>query len=271
MRILNVIVFYNNREEIERYIKRLFQISQSQVDVAVVVNSDTSNESCDMLNSLKNNGIESVYLRYFDENVGYLNALLKEIQLVDIGKYDYYILSNTDINYCQDNFFDVLKEMKYDAAIGCIAPSVFATKTRSFSNPHYKHRIDKRKLIRLSSIFSHPFIGKLYLRLGDFKSHRTKKTKECSCFVYSPHGCYMIFTKSFINHLVGYEYGAKMYSEESIVGELLLKYDYRCFYDEHLEVEHQENSVTGKIDYKKRFEMWKASIDYLLKHFYQDK
>ena len=268
MKVLNVIIFYNNKNEVEKYITRLHEISNNQVDIALVINADSNNEAVGLVKIMKKRGINNIYIRNFGDNVGYLNSLLNEIKIINLEEYDYYILSNTDINYRQDSFFNLLSEKKYDSSIGCIAPSVFATKTNSYSNPHYAKRIDKKKLIRLSRVFSHPFIARLYLKLANFKASKRKRNKQLSCFVYSPHGCYMIFTRSFISRILEYEYGAKMYSEESVIGELLLKYKFKCFYDACLEVEHQESSVTGRINYKKRFAMWKASIDYLLATFY---
>ena len=78
----------------------------------------------------------------------------------------------------------------------------------------------------------------------------------------------MIFSKSFVSLIRSYRYKALLYSEESCVGELLLRNGLKCYYDSSLEVIHHESIVTGKIDYKKRFALWRESIRVILEEFY---
>ena len=117
-------------------------------------------------------------------------------------------------------------------------------------------------------IYRHPTFGRCYLKLGGIKSRMSKKEKRPSCYVYCPHGCYMIFTREFIKNILGYEYGAILYSEEGAIGELLIKYGFKCFYDETLSVVHFGESVTGKIHSKERFSAWSKSLEYVLEEFY---
>lgn len=267
MKVLNTVVFYENRSEVESYIQEINSIADGMVEIVLVVNSDKNNQVGVMENYLKSKGIECVRVINYGDNVGYFNAMLKTIKIVDIETYDYVILSNTDIHYNQD-FFRKLAKKEYPNDIGCIAPSVFATQSGSYSNPHYSERISKEKLEKLVNIFKHPLFGKWYLKLAGLKARMKKTEKKPSCYVYSPHGCYMIFTKKFIKRVYGYEYGVKMYSEESAVGELLAKKGMRCFYDDSLSVIHQESTVTGKINYKQRFAAWRESLEYIIREFY---
>lgn len=268
MKILNVIVFYNNKEEVKQYIEDSILIANGLLDIAVVVNSDKNNQIDTLLTELDDKTKECIKVYNFNENVGYLNALLKVIQKININDYLYIILSNTDILYSSSNFFTELSQKNYDKHIGCIAPSVFATKSQSYSNPHYINRIPKKSFKKLYLIFKYPHLGMYYLKLAELKAYKKRKIKKQSCMIYSPHGCYMIFTQQFIQKIEGYEYGVKMYSEESCIGELLKRYGYSCKYDSELEIVHQESSVTGKINYKKRFELWRESIKYILDTFY---
>lgn len=268
MKVLNTIVFYENREEVEKYISEVSSIADDLVDIALIVNGDNGKQVSEVEKSLRKKGVTNYQVFDYGENVGYLNAMLKTIKQVDIDSYDYVILSNTDIHYDSNDFFTKLIKKNYLSDIGCIAPCVYSTKNNSYSNPHYSERIPKAKLERLVRIFSYPLLGKWYLRLSGLKAGKNRKEKKPSCYVYSPHGCYMIFTKEFINNINGYEYGVKLYSEESAVGELLIRNGMRCFYDDSLSVIHQESTVTGSIDYRKRFTAWRESLEYILKEFY---
>lgn len=268
MKILNTVVFYENREEVENYISEVAAIAEDMVDIALVVNSDKQNQVRAVEAALRAKSIDCFSVIDYGYNVGYLNTMLKTIKQLDIDKYDYVILSNTDIHYDTKDFFQRLAEKEYPADVGCIAPCVYATQSNSYSNPHYSERIPKAKMERLVSIFKYPLLGKWYLKLAGLKAGKTRTEKKSSCYVYSPHGCYMIFTRDFVKKIYGYEYGVKMYSEESAVGELLMKNGLCCFYDDSISVIHQESSVTGKINYKRRFTAWRESLEYIIKEFY---
>jgi len=268
MKCLNTIVFYDNREEVEKYIMEVNTISNGMVDIILVVNSDKENIVQTMKEDLKLQGVKCFQIVNYGENVGYLNTMLKTIKCRDVECYDYVILSNTDISYETIDFFEKLCANDYSSDIGCIAPSVFVPVENWYSNPHYLYRIPKRKIEKLSNLFSVPQLAKIYLKLSEVKSKAKKTDKKPSCFVYSPHGCYMIFTKEFIKLIRGYEYGVKLYSEESAIGELLLRHGLKCFYDETIQVRHLVSTTTGKMNYKHRFAAWKESLDYILKEFY---
>lgn len=268
MKCLNVIVFYDNQEEVQKYIQEVATIGNDKVDICVVVNSDKYNKVPEMIQNLKKAEISNFKIIDYGENVGYLNTLLKTIKEIEISEYKYYILSNTDIHYLSEDFFEKLLSKKYGEDIACIAPNVYNTCSCSYANPHYIERTSKKKFERLVKIFSYPRIGKLYLQLASMRARGTKDKELPSCYVYSPHGCYMIFSVDFISKLMGYEYGVKMYSEEACIGELLRKYEKKCFYDCEIRVEHEESTVTGKMNYRKRFSEWKKSIQYILDTFY---
>lgn len=268
MKCLNVIIFYDNRIEVESYINEVFSIAKGFVDIILVVNSDRDNQSEEMIKNLIGKGIDCVRVVNFGENVGYLNSMLFTIKDNILDNYKYIILSNTDIRYETKDFFQRLIRTEYPDCVGCIAPSVYSPQSNSYSNPHYTNRVSREKLESLVQIFKHPFLAKIYLRLSAIKAAKTKTEKQDSCYVYSPHGCYMIFTNAFTSALRGYEYGVKMYSEESAIGELLVKYGKKCFYDSDITVVHEESSVTGRMDYNRRFLAWRESIEYILQEFY---
>lgn len=265
--ILNVIIYYDNQEEVESYILSTVLASKGLVDFFLVVNKDEKKLFISMIEKLNDKGVYNLDFCDYHSNIGYLNALLMSLPKIDINKYKYVILSNTDINYRTNNFFDLLISKEYNEDIGCIAPSIYSFANKSYSNPHYTERIPLRKLNRLIWIFSHPHIGSLYLKLASFKASK-RKIEPSSCFIYSPHGCYMIFTKPFIININGYLYGAKMYSEESFIGELLRKNNQKCFYDQELKINHIESTITGKMKNTKRFKYWSESLLYIKNEFY---
>lgn len=265
---LNVVVYYNNEAEVEAYIKNVNNIGEGLVDICVVINSDKKGFANKLITRLKNELSIKIYWINYGKNVGYLNALLITIKNYCFIEYKYYILSNTDICYVTKEFFKILLFSSYKKNIGCIAPSIYSSKTKSFSNPHYMERIPYKKMKRNIFIFSHPFIAKTYLKVAEIKSKILHEIEKESDYVYSPHGCYMIFTQKFISEIKGYEYGVKLYSEESCVGELLRKCNMSCYYDSSIKVLHDESKVTGTISNRKRFSLWTQSLRYIVEKFY---
>lgn len=268
MKCLNIIVFYDNRDEIVHYIEEVNSKNDARdIDIALVINQDCNSECDDMIVELKK-GYNNIIVYNFNMNVGYLNAMLKVLPQIDLEKYKYVVLSNTDIQYNTDHFFEFLLHSNYNADVGCIAPSVYSPKYNSYSNPHYLDRIPKKKMVFLSIIFSNVVFSNMYIKLAQMKSYKVKNKEEESQYVYSPHGCFMIFTTPFVKKINGYIYGAKLYSEESCIGELLLRYNMKCFYDSKLKVIHQESTITGKINYRRKIHYLKESYQYILKEFY---
>ena len=256
-------------DEVKNYIVEAMSIAENLLDIIVVVNSDKKHQLKIMEAELTARRINRFRVIDYGENVGYLNAMLMTIDEMDLSQYGYIVLSNTDIHYETDDFFQRLVLKDYSKAVGCIAPSVFSEQSNCYSNPHYMSRIPKEKIQRNIMIFKHPLLGRLYLKLSGLKARCVYKEKKKSCYVYSPHGCYMIFSRDFIDRIKGYRYGVKLYSEESAIGELLIKNGMKCFYDDSLSVIHQESTVTGTIDYRNRFNAWKESLEYILRQFYQ--
>lgn len=267
-KIMNVIIYYDNYDEVYKYMKEVNSIAFGLVDIVLVVNKDTYCQVPKIVEFWRQQEYDNLKVFNFTENVGYLNALLNTIQMIDLNNYKYFILSNTDIQYVSKDFFQKLMEKSYIENIGCIAPSVYAVNSNSYSNPHYKQRIPLQKINRLIWIFSHPKCAQFYLWLSGKKSSNIKKKEEPSCYVYSPNGCYMIFSQEFIKKIYGYKYGVKMYSEESCIGELLVRSQKKCFYDNSIKVNHVESTVTGKINKKLKYHYFAESLKYIKDEFY---
>lgn len=267
MKILNCIVYYDNPMELEKYLHEVGTMDSLEMDISITINKNNRDSVYQLRNAWHGRG-ELIFLNY-DKNVGYLNAMLYPIQVLDLNKYKYVILSNTDIHYCDPDFFNKLKKKTYDQDIGCIAPNIYEPYNDIYCNPHYKERIEKSKYIRLSKIFSCFPLAKLYLWMAGFKSSHKRRVADIKpSHVYAPHGSYMIFTRKFVKKFSGFIYPVILYSEEACIGEMLRRYKMNCYYDPDLKVEHMESTVTGVINQKNRFKMWKESIDYILSEFY---
>ncbi len=264
---LNFIIFYDNYDEVESYLTSLNNVANNKVDVCIVVNKDTNKKAENLLQK-KYNNIANIEMKDYGDNIGYLNAMIRSMP-ENVDDYKYFILSNTDIEYVTSDFFDTLVDNVYNNEIGCIAPSVFSFLTQSYSNPHYLERISKSQMQRNIFIFKHPIIAKPYFWLAGMKEHTKDSSEKESCEVYSPHGCYMIFSKEFAQYISQRPYGVKMYSEESYVGEMLLRAGKKCYYDSTIKVNHIESAVTSSLGIKNKSKMFAESLQYIYDEFYR--
>lgn len=254
---LNILVLYDNGDEVCQYIENVLRNGKKNVDFLLVVNKDKQHARHLIENRYRKNIIKIID---YGENVGYLNSLLLTLPNIDIDSYKYIILSNTDIAYKTEDFFGKLLSKIYDVNIGCIVPDVFSPLTKCHSNPHYKYRLTPQKIRRNIFIFSHPILARCYFKLSEYRSIRIKKKKENSSVVYAPHGCYMIFTKQFAKFLKGKKYSGCLYTEEGCIAEYLLQDKKVCFYDSSLEVVHYEHGTTGKLKKEQQAKLLAESL-----------
>lgn len=265
--IMNVIVFYDNLKEVLDYFRSATSTAGSQeADFVIVVNKN----SCELdlarefaFLNLK----DRLYILYPSRNVGYINALFFAITSIK-KSYLFYILCNTDISYQQHDFFSSLLFKCFPADVGCVAPSVSSPNGDIFSNPHYIARISKFKMMRNAAVFSMPEISRIFIFFSRKKAVKTKSIKRPSQYVYSPHGCYMIFCSEFAKLLANEFYPPILYSEESFVGELLRIHGFKCYYDSSLQVIHYENAVTKTISTRNRLRFLSSSLLYIVHRFY---
>ena len=110
----------------------------------------------------------------------------------------------------------------------------------------------------------------LYWQLHYIKKFFKKKKEihtASSGYVYAAHGCCFILKKDCIDALLAENNQIFMYDEEIFVAEVLLKHNKKCYYEQNLNVIHDESQVTGKINHKVKQKWFKQSINYLKKFY----
>ena len=264
---LNIIILYDNYDEVKKYISDAYQHSNGLVDFILVINKDTQKKANQLLKEFPH---ISLCIKDYHENIGYLNALLYSLDEISIFNYKYIILSNTDITYETSNFYEQLINKEYDENIGCIAPDVYSTLTNSHSNPHYKDRLSKKRLQRSAYIFSHPVLVPIYMKLSEVKAKKNKEKKMDSCYVYCAHGCFMILTSKFASKLKGKRYAVKMYCEEGWIAGNLRNNGMKCFYDSSLIISHNEHTTTDKLGRRRQAKLFSEALKNEINEFYKD-
>lgn len=268
-KVLVLVMNYGTADEIISYANAIScQSVQNKICLMIVDNKYDANENlCERLTSID---LDIIYYNP-EKNLGYLNGALFGIDYFKKLRGfvpDWLVVSNTDIEYDNNNFYENFLKRSYSEDTWCVAPSVLGANGR-YCNPHYKERIPVSKVNRLIMIFKHSLLAKIYYKLASIKSDKNAvAVKQESQNVYSSHGCFFILKKNFYEALNGEKYGVLLYSEESFIAEFILENKKLSYYDSTIEVIHNENLVTGKINYKKRGKFISESMKYIKERFY---
>lgn len=269
--ILVTAINYACENETYNYAKQFENFTNKDKIVLYIVDNKTS-EGSNLQERLNEINCDIVYLKP-NENLGYLNGCFFGVdKFLEINGYiaNWVVVSNTDITYDNNMFYERFLNCHYEDSIWCVGPSVYDT-SGIYSNPHYKERISLKHVNRIIKCFSNKYLAKSYLFLSKIKSKLGYKNsiKEESQYVYSNHGCFFILKKEFFEHLGKEKFGALLYSEESFIAEFILENNKKAFYDNRIEVIHNANLVTGKVNIKRKAKFISESMSYIKRRFYE--
>ena len=244
--------------------------SISKVCFVIVVNSWADTDKTIINNFISASSI-SVILFQPNKNLGYMNGLIHGYRYYrDIyGIPKYVVMSNTDIEIPDREYYSRLLNMEYGADVGCIGPSVYVKEKNTYDNPVCEERRTKKEVDKIIKIFSNPYLGGTYYYLSTLKGHFIKSKKTGSRFVYEVHGCYFILTGIFAEKIKDLEYGVLLYSEESYIAELVYKFGMKAYFDSTIEVVHLEHSTTKFIKCSKISKYMHESMTYIRDEFYK--
>ncbi|NHM30011.1 hypothetical protein [Neobacillus terrae] len=269
-----IVINYANEEEVINYAEMLGKQNASENLNLVIVNNKSSEKAKVKLKDEIKKIDLPIY--YFEptHNLGYLNGALfgyREFIKTSGKMPDWIVISNTDIMISDARFFEKLLSNEYAEDIWCIAPSVFSPMTNSYQNPQYLSRHSLKKIDRLIFIHRFQISAYIYSLLATIKGKIKAQEKKDSQYVYSAHGCFFALKRSFIEQLKSKDYKGFLYSEEAFIAEHLLIYGKKCFYDNTLELDHKEHSVTAFLGIKNKSKYIRESLKYIRDEFYISK
>ncbi|MEV5029137.1 hypothetical protein [Paenibacillus sp. LPE1-1-1.1] len=269
--VLIAIINYANEEEVISYAQMLAnQTSSNRIQLVIVNNKKSENAKINLAEEIQKINL-SIELFEPMNNLGYLNgALYGYNEFISNGgtKPDWVIISNTDIVISDTLYFEKFLSIHYQEEIWCVAPSVYSPLTKSYQNPHYIERCSLNKINRIIFINQTPFLAYIYENLAKLKAKVRKTERKESQYVYSAHGCFFAVKGDFIDIIKDNGYKGFLYSEEAYIAEYLLIHGKKCFYDNNLEIVHNENSITGLLGINKRSKYIANSLKYIREEFY---
>ncbi|QVK17165.1 glycosyltransferase family 2 protein [Mycoplasmatota bacterium] len=266
--ILICCVNYHNPQEVIDYITHLRkQTVYEQIDVVVTDNS----ESKDEFQFLKMH-LDDIYVYQSSKNLGYIHGInygLKKY-LETHSRPEWIVISNTDITYQDNEFFEKLFTFYPDGYDCVVAPCIYSLENNSYQNPLVINRYTKLKMFFLTYVFKFTFIERCFDALNNIKNkfQLRKISLLPNQEIYSAHGSCLIINKCYFEKGGNLEYGSFLFGEELFISEQVRQLEGKVFFDNRLKVNHHEHATISKEKRKRINQFYFDSMEYLYKEYY---
>lgn len=274
-RIILGVTCFNNETEVVNFVKGIQRQSIDIVELIVSItctNINTYNVLSSSIIDIKKPNLK-IKVYNAEKNLGYLNACIYGIKksLIEYKEADWIIISNTDIEFKENIFFEKLIKQSFSTDVWCVGPAIIDN-TNQYRNPYIKTRPTKRSLMKMKFIYKCRLLNSIY-----FKAYQiNKKIKEReysnlknSCYTYAIHGCIFIITFLCFKELEKISKGIFMYGEENLIGEIVYGNKKLTYYWADSLVYHNNSQVTSRISDKNKLKWKNDSIEFILEKFYE--
>lgn len=233
-RILVIILNYKTPQLTLNLVDSLNNINYHLFDIMVIDNNSPDNSG----EGLKQFAAEKGYLFYQNNvNTGYAAGNNIGIRYGIEHGYAYSWILNSDVVLMD---LDVLKCMvnraEEDEKIGVVGPLIVSKEGKEIAP--YCHR---------------PTFWRSTLGIFMEQRYRRKHIHD-SMSVYRVYGCCMLLNNKAMQKCGCMDERTFLYSEEDILAERLLQYDYHAFYDSTVKIKHNESSSMKTLSLR---EIWK--------------
>ena len=268
-KIVNIIVCYNNPDEIKDYLKELASLDKCE-EILVVIVENAESPQYNFCEEANNSRIQIRYIRS-PKNIGYMKGLLYGYKMIENEiNPEWVVLSNSDIQYPQKNIFLKLLEKEYKD-VCCIGPDIFVPETGEHQNPGVINRFTRHKIKSYCAIFSNVLTGGFYIYLSRVKKKLKHFTKDhVPKNIYLVHGAYMIVSPQLMSEMTNFEFKPFLYNEELYVSEMAIRIKKNIYYDPNLQIIHNEHSVTKKLNVKKKAKLLHESYLWIRNTFFAE-
>lgn len=292
-KILHICINYNQERETELFTRSLQKLNHFEnVDLCIVDNSALPNQNSVFSNMSFGDQQQQVSVINPKANLGYFGAAQKAyLELGQKNKYDWIIISNTDLQIVGYDFYDKLLNYPLTEEIGAIAPEIISEISQKDSNPFLVTRPSRLKMKFLDLVFSNyltcqayqilAYYKEFFKRLASQKKPLTDKSNidsklhdnlhlnlnvnvnsNTTKMIYAAHGAFMIFSKNYFAKGLDFTHPAFLYCEEITVAEKMRQTQLKTIYDPSFKIIHKEHGSTGLISYffsNKTFQFKKES------------
>lgn len=267
--LTNIVICYANEDEVLEYAETIErQTIKDALQLIIVVNKEGKGieflkkelSRIDIKSSILNPG----------KNLGYLNGLLYGYRYAET-KTKWYVLTNTDIKIPNNNFFESFLESEYlkNDSIWVVGPSVYSSKSNSYSNPYMKVRPAKKTYQVKNFLMKWPTFYELIFQAKRILRAKRKDTNsDNSGEVYAVHGSFMFVSEELMMILSIRQPWELLYDEEQYIAEVCRENSKKIRYDAALLIHHLDGTSTGKVNVVNRYKRMVQSNRRIIEEFY---
>jgi len=251
-KILFICVNYNSFAETKTLVEDLSQQSKKSVlDVFVVNNAPQDDSKLEALKALP----ISLEIIKPETNLGYFGAAHRavEVYLKNYSLPEFVIVSNPDIRIQDPEFIANILSLSNAAVFATTITSLLSGLNH---NPHMLERPTSLRMHTYKYIFSNYLTSTVYhlLSIGraQIKNRLKKVTTNLGAQdIYSAHGAFLIFHRSYFEAGGHLQHGVFLYGEEIFVAETCRKLGLSIRFVPTLRISHSEHVATRLIPDKK--------------------
>lgn len=258
---------YGNEAEIIEFAYKLSKQKESEKIVLLVTCNKCKNPE-KLRNDLRKIKIHTEVFTP-KKNLGYLHGCLYGFKSYN-GDYNWAIISNTDVDFVSDKFFETFLNKDYRREIGCVGADIVLKVNGKHQNPFALVR-PSNKIMKIRQLaYSNYGLYRLYFGLSGIKGRIKKKVPLIKKgYIYGAHGSVIILRAELIKKMIEDDIQIFMYGEELYIAEKLIENQFLTYYDTDLKIIHNENQVTGKVTSRIKQKWCRQSTNFLVKRYWE--
>ena len=271
--ILIITVNYKNTAGTENFVQSLEKLDNSNGVELVVVDSESTHETKENLQTLlRQSALKTLLIDSFS-NTFYWGGVTLALHTLDLDYANgpsWIIACNNDILFRQKDF--LLKLSRIDPeSYPVIAPSIISIVTGKNLNPYMVRPIKTMAKLYYDIFFFNSVTGLLIYKLRNLMKKLftllTVASNKQGRTIYAPHGAFIIFSNLFFQKGGWLDENLTMYGEEFTVAEIARRLQLPVHYRPDLEVIHVEHSSTGGQNWAQSFAAIKTAYYYVKREY----
>lgn len=257
MKLAVIVVNFNDEEDTLKYVKQITEYKI--IDKILVVDNMSTTPNCfEKLQTLSSNKVEIIRT---ERNGGYSygnNFGIKYLEKQGLN-FDYYAVSNPDIEISEDSLKRCVEVLDADSKAGVVAPKMLNADGKRIRRSAWKARTFFRDVVYSSRILELLFYKTL--KDGEYLEADYEKDKlQVDCIS----GAFFMIRKSVYHDIDGFDENVFLFYEEDILAKKLKEKNYFTYSLNDVSFKHFESQTIGKTFsyYKKVKELYNSKMYY---------
>jgi GT2 family glycosyltransferase len=273
-RIAYILVnYFNENETISLIENHILKQTYETIDIIIVNNGVNNYSSLENIKTIFNN----IFVFSPGENKGYFGGAkfgIESYMKITGSMPSAVILSNSDIEIPDENFIEQMIKKTVEMDLDITGPKIISLFSKIDQNPYMKERAKRSKIKLLYTLSGNALLYNLFLTFFYLKSIISKfKKKSCPESgdiqkVYSIHGSFMFFNKTFFEKGGNFDYKSFLFGEEIFIGELGINKGLCIAYLPDCQIIHKEHYTTGFFQSKIMLHYFHESYKHILNTYY---